>query len=807
MLTATEIAGFAGAGLAGAAYVPQISHLVRARCSAGISRLAFQVWLLASLLTTARAIAIHAGVFIVLGGIQIVATALIMLYAARYQDTPCPAHRPGRPAASTAAGTGTQETDLVADVRPAARLLHQPHPPSTAGHCARTSRSCAASLCGHRPVWPGTGCPGLRQRAEVTGSRCGALRRRRRAGQEPAVHRISSDPPEGDDMSASAGVAAAPYEGLAAAVRGETAGAQAAIVIVSREPGTREILHRELSKRYGADYQILTCGGPAELAPWMRDLLAAGLPVALVIGGVGGQDRDGIEVLSAIRRIDPTALRVAAVGWGDWQSMRSVFDAVTLGTVDHWVTRPVQAPDEEFHRSITEFLREWSSQHGGGFEAVQVIGTRWSARSQELRDLLSRHRVPAGFYDATSERGQQMLHELGLQSPELPVVVLRFAAGRSALVNPSNAEIVDAFGLMRPIPPGEVFDVAVIGAGPAGLAAAVGASSEGLSTVVIEHEAVGGQAGTSSMIRNYPGFSQGISGARLAQEAWRQAWAFGTTFLYMRQAQSLSGEDGHYRLRLSDGSVLTARTVIIATGAAYQRLGIPALEDLQGRGVFYGAAASEAPAMRGRAVFVAGGGNSAGQTALHMAKWARRVTVLVRAKSLADSMSDYLIRQIGAAPNVDVCYRVQVADATGTGTGQLESLVLADTASGARRSVPADALFVLIGAQPRTQWLAGTVARDRRGFILTGPDLPDGTARRWPPGRPPLPLETSLPGVFAAGDVRQGSVNRVASAVGEGAGTIPLVHRYLTTTAAASRRGPATPPPASTPATRTQAAA
>jgi len=575
------------------------------------------------------------------------------------------------------------------------------------------------------------------------------------------------------------------------------------MVIVCRDPAAREILHRELSKRYGADYQILACGRPAELAAWMRDLRAAGLPVALVIGGVGGQDRDGIEVLSAIRAIDPTALRVAAVSWGDWQSLRSVFSAVTVGTVDHWVNRPVQAPDEEFHRSITELLREWASQRGGGFEPVRVIGQRWSARSQELRDLFARHQVPAGFYDAASGPARQMLGELGLQSPELPVVVLRFGTGLPALVNPSNAEIADAFGLMTPISPGEVFDLAVVGAGPAGLAAAVGASSEGLRTAVIEHEAVGGQAGTSAMIRNYPGFSQGISGARLAQETWRQAWAFGTTFVYMRQAQSLTAQDGRHRLALSDGGVLTARTVIIATGAAYRRLGIPALEDLQGRGVFYGAAISEAPAMRGRAVFVAGGGNSAGQAALHLAKWAEKVTILVRGLSLAGTMSDYLIRQIGAAPNIDVYCRVQVADGTGTRTGHLQSLVLADTASGAGRSVPADALFVLIGAQPRTQWLGDSVARDRRGFILTGPDLPAGT--RWPPGRPPLPLETSLPGVFAAGDVRSGSVNRVASAVGEGAATIPLVHRYLARPPA--RRGPVTPPPASAPAAGPQAAA
>jgi thioredoxin reductase len=364
-----------------------------------------------------------------------------------------------------------------------------------------------------------------------------------------------------------------------------------------------------------------------------------------------------------------------------------------------------------------------------------------------------------------------------MESAELPVVMVGFDGQRSALANPSNLEIAEAFGLTKPIPADDIFDVAVVGAGPAGLAAAVYASSEGLRTVVIEREAIGGQAGTSSMIRNYPGFAQGVSGARLAFAAYQQAWFFGTTFVFMRQPESLSREDDHYRLGLSGGSALASRTVVITTGAAYRRLGVPALEDLQGRGVFYGAGVSEAPAMRGRKVYVIGGGNSAGQAAMHLSKWAEQVTLLVRAPSLADSMSDYLIREIDAAPNIEVLYGVQVVD--GAGTDRLESLVLEDRPTGARRTVPAGGLFVLIGAQPHTEWLGTDVARDQWGFILTGPDLPGGDDVDWPAGRPPLRHETSLPGVFAAGDVRRGSVKRVASAVGDGATTIPVVHRYL----------------------------
>lgn len=552
---------------------------------------------------------------------------------------------------------------------------------------------------------------------------------------------------------------------------------RAAIVVVSRDAATLETLNTELSKRYSADYELVLCSKPAELETRIREQLAAGTPVALVIGGVSAQDPDGIDVLAAVRGVDATASRVAAVRWGEFEWVRPLFDAVAVGEIDHWVMRPVQTPDEDFHRAITGFLSESSSRRDGGFEALWVIGERWSARSQELRDMFSRNGIPIGFYDATSEQGQHMLRELGLVEPELPVVALLFGSNRSTLVNPTNVEIADAFGLMTPIPAEEVFDVAVIGAGPAGLAAAVYASSEGLRTVVIEGEAIGGQAGTSSMIRNFPGFSQGVSGSRLAWEAWQQAWLFGTTYLFMRHVEGLSGEVGRLQLRLSDGSSLTARTVVIATGASYRRLGVPSLEDLQGRGVFYGAGVSEAPAMRGRKVFVVGGGNSAGQAAMHMAKWAAQVTILVRGPSLAISMSDYLIREIDAAPNVSVVYNVLVVD--GAGADHLESLVLADRQSGRRSQVAADALFVLIGSAPRAEWLADSVARDQWGFIFTGPDVPDDSQRRWHLDRPPMALETSLAGVFAAGDVRHGSVKRVASAVGEGAVTIPLVHRCL----------------------------
>ena len=562
---------------------------------------------------------------------------------------------------------------------------------------------------------------------------------------------------------------------------------RAAIIVVSDDPAVRESLDAELTKRYAADYDIVTTTSES-LRPLATQMRAEGAPVALVLGGMGGADPDGIEVLAGVRRIHPTAVYVPTVRWGDWSTAQPIFEALTLGKIDHWVTRPEDAPDEEFHQAITDYLSDWSTRRGRGFEAVRVIGERWSPRSQELRDTFSRNGIPIGFYDAASATGRRMLADLGLDAPALPVVLLRFGATRNVLVNPSNLDIGEAFGLMTPIPPDEVFDVAVVGAGPAGLGAAVYASSEGLKTVVVERQAVGGQAGTSSLIRNYLGFPKGISGNRLAFSAYQQAWSFGTTFLVFRDAEGLTASDeANRRLELSDGSTISARTVVITTGAAYRQLGVANLEALQGRGVFYGAAVTEAPAMHGKRVFVVGGGNSAGQAAMHLSRWAKQVTILVRGQSLADSMSDYLIREIEAAPNVDVRQRVRIVD--GSGTDCLEWLMIEDLNSGIRRTVHADGLFLLIGSQPRTDWLAGAVARDRWGSIHTGPDLATANAAA-PAARPangpvppfrraPLLLETSMPGVFAAGDVRHGSVKRVASAVGEGAVAIQLVHRYL----------------------------
>jgi thioredoxin reductase (NADPH) len=500
-----------------------------------------------------------------------------------------------------------------------------------------------------------------------------------------------------------------------------------------------------------------------------------------VFGGFGGADPDGLDTLRELHHQHPAAMTAAFVRWGDFDTARPIFEAVTLGQLDRWLYAPEVLGDEEFHAYVTEILEEASSRQGGGFEAVRMVGDRWSERAQHLRDSFTRNRIPLGFYDADSDEGRSILEGYQLDFPRLPVVQLRFRPGRPVLQDPSDLDIAQEFGLFDQLDPTAVHDVVVVGSGPAGLGASVYAASEGLDTLVLEPEAVGGQAGTSSLIRNYLGFRNGISGNRLAFNAYQQAWAFGSTFHFMRAASGLTTEDGLHRLALTDGTSVRARTVVIATGAAWRRIGVPELEELTGRGVFYGAAVTEAPAMRGRHVFVVGGGNSAGQAAVHLSRYADRVTVLIRRPDLTATMSDYLVKELEALPNVDIRGRAQVVG--GTGSDFLETFTVRDLDTGAE-TVESGVLFLLIGSEPRTEWLAGTAACDKWGFLLTGAELTAGDASPgWTLDRPPALLETSVPGVFAAGDVRSGSVKRVASAVGEGARAVTLVHAHLAATA------------------------
>jgi thioredoxin reductase (NADPH) len=397
---------------------------------------------------------------------------------------------------------------------------------------------------------------------------------------------------------------------------------------------------------------------------------------------------------------------------------------------------------------------------------MSVVGDADEPRSIELQDLLARNHVPFGFHAQSSPHGRRILDDAGLDHPQLPVVVPRFRPGAPALEDPSDEQIVDAIGAFDPVSPSTCFDVAIVGAGPAGLAAAVYAASEGLTTVVVERFAIGGQAGTTSLIRNYPGFERGVSGARLAHSAFHQARSFGVEFVFMRVAVGLRVEDGSRVLELSDGNLVRARTVIVATGVAYRRLGVPAVDDLQGRGVFYTPTVSAVPAMAGQRIAIVGGGNSAGQAAVHIARHAASVTLLVRGGSLAASMSEYLVDQIESTSTISVRHHSEIGSARGG--DRLEGLVVRDLRTGRDEEIAADALFVLIGSSPHTEWLGGLVDRDDWGFLYTGADI--GSE---------LMFETSLDGVFAIGDVRHGSVKRVASAVGEGAIAVQQLHGHL----------------------------
>src|SRR5215469_1374520 len=448
--------------------------------------------------------------------------------------------------------------------------------------------------------------------------------------------------------------------------------AKPVLVVVDHEDTSLQALAHELQSRYGAHYQVVSSSSTEMALARLAELKAAGADVPLVLADQQMPGMGGTQLLARVRQFFPAARRGLLITWRDMAARAPFLEAAALGWLEFYLVKPAWSPDEHFHRVITGSLEEWWREQGGRSEGVMVtiVGDEPSARVHELQDLLARSSIPFGFYPRDSPEGQAALRRLDVREPAGPVLSLDTGV---VLVDPANAEIANALGLdVRPA--GQLYDVVIVGAGPAGLAGAVYAASEGLRTALLEREAFGGQAGTSSRIRNYLGFPDGVSGAELAQRAYEQAWAFGTHFVYGNPATSLAQDQDLLVVGLEDGSQVRARAVVIATGVSYRRLGVPELEPLAGAGVFYGAGTIEAQAVAGKPAFVVGGGNSAGQAALHLSKYARQVTILVRSRSLAASMSDYLIRQIEAAPNVDVRYRCEVTG--GGGRGHLEHLRL-----------------------------------------------------------------------------------------------------------------------------------
>jgi thioredoxin reductase (NADPH) len=551
------------------------------------------------------------------------------------------------------------------------------------------------------------------------------------------------------------------------------------LFVVDDEADWLDRIGRELRRRYSSDYRILCERSAAKALQTLEAMRVAGEDVAIVLADQWIPEVTGSELLARVGELHPHAKRALLITWGAWgdrPTADAVLRAMALGHIDYYVLKPWQSPDELFHRTVTEFLHEWTRTHASLPREIAIVAERWSARAHELRSLLARNGVPHAFHPSDSAEGRRLLGEVGREKVELPVVVL--LDGR-VLVDPSNAEVAGGYGVTTELDERRDFDVVVVGAGPAGLAAAVYASSEGLRTLVVERESIGGQAGSSSLIRNYLGFSRGVSGAELAQRAYQQAWVFGTSFLLMREVVGLRAEGERYLVTISDGSVATARAVILAMGVSYRRLGIPALEALNGTGVFYGASVSEVHALAGQHAYIVGGGNSAGQAAMHLSRYAKQVSLLVRGSSLADSTSQYLVDEIAAAGNVEVRLNTQVID--GGGRGRLEHLTLRDAGTGKTCEVEAAALFVLIGARPHTDWLPEMVERDKWGFLLTGLELAREEGRSLE--RPAVMYETNVPGLFAVGDVRHRSVKRVASAVGEGSVVVEQVRDYLKSSA------------------------
>jgi thioredoxin reductase (NADPH) len=545
-----------------------------------------------------------------------------------------------------------------------------------------------------------------------------------------------------------------------------------AILTVDDDPGVSRAVARDLRRRYGKQNRIVRAESGADALDALRQMKLRGDLVAVILADYRMPGQSGIEFLEQAMDIYPAARRVLLTAYAD---TGAAIDAINVIDLDHYLLKPWDPPEEKLYPVVDALLEAWMESDHRPVPETKVVGHRWSARCSEVREFLARNQVPYRWYNSDEPEAERLLEAAHADGLSLPVVI---TPDGDPLIEPTDAELASRVGLAT-TPSKDFYDLIVIGGGPAGLGAAVYGASEGLRTVLVERTATGGQAGQSSRIENYLGFPDGVSGAQLTDRARRQAAKFGAEVLTTRNVVSLDVCGSARRVSFADGTSIDGHTVILATGVTYRQLAAPGLADLTGRGVYYGSALTEASACLGQDVYVVGGANSAGQAAVFLSRHAKSVTILVRGPSLEASMSYYLIKQIEDVPNISVRTCTEVIEAIGE--DHLENLRLRNTATGDTETVEAQLLFLFIGAAPLTDWLDGVVVRDSRGFVIAGPDLSVGgeRPRGWELDRMPYHLETSIPGVFVAGDARAESAKRVASAVGEGALAVMLVHRYL----------------------------
>ncbi len=543
------------------------------------------------------------------------------------------------------------------------------------------------------------------------------------------------------------------------------------ILAVDDDAQVLAAIARDLRQEFSKDYRILRVNSGPEALATIKELHDKEEPLALILADQRMPELEGVELLTASREFFPEAKRVLLTAYADTEA---AIRAINSARLDHYLMKPWDPPEQLLYPTLHDLLAAWQATHKPKYDGLRLIGFQWSPRSHELKDFLSGYLVGYQWLDfETNAEGRKLLAAKGYEASQLPVVL--FPDG-SALANPTPAAIGSQLGITQQASQA-MYDVVVVGAGPSGLAAAVYGASEGLKTLIIERMTPGGQAGSSSRIENYLGFPTGLSGAELAHRAWAQAVRLGAEFLAPQEVIRLCLQDGYKVLTLGDGTEISTRAVVLTTGVSYRTLDVPGMDRLSGAGVYYGAARTEARSCDEQDVYIVGGGNSAGQAAMYLATYARRVFIVIRGADLAASMSAYLIEQIRTTPNIEILSHAQVKEVCGQ--DHLEAVMV--DVSGSVEKRPARALFVFIGAKPSTEWIRDQVLCDAKGFLLTGRDLVADPryAQVWKKDREPYLLETCAPGIFAAGDSRAGAMARIASAVGEGSMAIKFVHQYL----------------------------